>query len=429
MDEPRTLKRSQFAVIVVLSSLNDTFERKYLVVPFAPYVMKLGRQTTSKSAASSENGFFDSRVLSRQHAEIWADRETGKVYIKDCKSSNGTYINRKRLSAENTESEPHELKRNDNLDLGIDIVSNEENKQVYKKISARVEKVSMLPLNVGLQQRMDLSADSGPGSDSTASPKSNSNASNSSLSSISSSSSNSSSSSSSNSNSNSNSSSSFPNALEKPSVKRSPSIATLRPSNKDNDAIFGATLESLALNHVNTAGGELIRDSVRSHLDFETTAKRLVQEIRSIRADTAKIKSVVTLLEDIKRAGVESENRDKIERQNLEDARQRLDQEKQERRHILKSSSLAALKAENTRIKTELAYLSSRAEKRERKSSRGSHSRSHSHQPLLNLSYSNNQHIVNNLLVLLGTTLLVTLSGMWIMYFFNPPVMPRNFSQ
>jgi pSer/pThr/pTyr-binding forkhead associated (FHA) protein len=36
-----------------------------------------------------------------------------QIFIKDVKSSNGTFVNGKRLSAEGLESEPHELKSDD----------------------------------------------------------------------------------------------------------------------------------------------------------------------------------------------------------------------------------------------------------------------------------------------------------------------------
>ncbi|KAI9315114.1 SMAD/FHA domain-containing protein, partial [Dichotomocladium elegans] len=65
------------------------------------------------------NGYFDSKVLSRTHAEIWNDH--GKVFIKDVKSSNGTFVNGQRLSDENEESGPMELKMSDQLEFGIDI--------------------------------------------------------------------------------------------------------------------------------------------------------------------------------------------------------------------------------------------------------------------------------------------------------------------
>lgn len=73
--------------------------------------MKIGRQTNAKTVPGERNGYFDSKVLSRQHAEVW--EEAGKIYIKDVKSSNGTFINGERLSAEGVESEPYELKTDD----------------------------------------------------------------------------------------------------------------------------------------------------------------------------------------------------------------------------------------------------------------------------------------------------------------------------
>jgi hypothetical protein len=77
-------------------------------------------------------------VLSRQHAEIWADRN-GKIWIRDVKSSNGTFVNGQRLSQENKDSDPHELREQDMLELGIDIVSEDQKTVVHHKVAARVE--------------------------------------------------------------------------------------------------------------------------------------------------------------------------------------------------------------------------------------------------------------------------------------------------
>ncbi|KAG2028359.1 SMAD/FHA domain-containing protein, partial [Suillus americanus] len=61
---------------------------------------------------------FDTKVLSRVHAEIWSDN--GKFYIKDTKSSSGTFLNHVRLSPAGSESKPHELKDGDIVQLGLD---------------------------------------------------------------------------------------------------------------------------------------------------------------------------------------------------------------------------------------------------------------------------------------------------------------------
>ena len=84
------------------------------------------------------NGYFDSKVLSRQHAEVYADRQ-GRIFIKDVKSSNGTFVNGMRLSQENKESEPRELREQDVLELGIDIVSEDQKTVVHHKVAAKVE--------------------------------------------------------------------------------------------------------------------------------------------------------------------------------------------------------------------------------------------------------------------------------------------------
>lgn len=124
--------------VLYLLSMNGTFERKTITVPYYPDSLRIGRQTNAKTVPTPANGYFDSKVLSRQHAEIWADRN-GKVWIRDVKSSNGTFVNGARLSPENRDSEPHELQTQDHLELGIDIVSEDQKTVVHHKVAAKVE--------------------------------------------------------------------------------------------------------------------------------------------------------------------------------------------------------------------------------------------------------------------------------------------------
>ena len=124
--------------ILVLLPLTGTFERKHITVPYGPEVLRIGRQTNVKTVPTPVNGFFDSKVLSRQHAEVWASPE-GKIMIRDVKSSNGTFVNQYRLSPENRDSDPHQLNEGDTLELGIDIVSEDQKSIVHHKVSARVE--------------------------------------------------------------------------------------------------------------------------------------------------------------------------------------------------------------------------------------------------------------------------------------------------
>ncbi|KAI9007204.1 hypothetical protein BC832DRAFT_434769 [Gaertneriomyces semiglobifer] len=121
---------------LVLESLDSSFQNKKLDL-FEP--VKIGRKVSPKNAPSDSNGLFDSKVLSRLHAEVWY--EAGKVMIKDTKSSNGTFINSNRLSEEGQESGPFELHDGDRLDFGIDI-NNDDGSVMYKKVSCRVRVIT-----------------------------------------------------------------------------------------------------------------------------------------------------------------------------------------------------------------------------------------------------------------------------------------------
>jgi len=134
---------------LMLLPLNGTFERKIIPLPYFPDILRIGRQTNAKTIPTQSNGFFDSKVLSRQHAEIWAEKGTGRVYIRDIKSSNGTFVNGQRLSAENRESDPHEIRAEDILELGIDIVGEDNKTIVHHKVAARVEHAGLHPGNNG----------------------------------------------------------------------------------------------------------------------------------------------------------------------------------------------------------------------------------------------------------------------------------------
>lgn len=96
--------------------------------------VKVGRQVSPKQAPNAENGIFDSKALSRQHAEIYL--QGGKVFVKDVGSSNGTFLNGQRLSEESQPSEPEELHTGDRIDFGVDIV-NDDN-AMFHQVSCKV---------------------------------------------------------------------------------------------------------------------------------------------------------------------------------------------------------------------------------------------------------------------------------------------------
>ncbi|KAI0266572.1 hypothetical protein BC834DRAFT_969573 [Gloeopeniophorella convolvens] len=135
MPAPFSQLPQQLLPALYLYPLNDSFIPKHIHLPPGQRI-KIGRQTNAKTAPGERNGFFDSKVLSRQHAEVW--EQSGKIYIKDVKSSNGTFINGERLSAEGAESEPFELKSDDIVEFGIDIVGEDNKTIVHHKVAARV---------------------------------------------------------------------------------------------------------------------------------------------------------------------------------------------------------------------------------------------------------------------------------------------------
>jgi len=79
---------------------------------------------------------FRSKVVSRAHAEIWVEAG-GKFFVKDTKSSSGTFLNHVRLSPANTESKPFQIKDGDILQLGVDYQGGAED--IYKSVKIRIE--------------------------------------------------------------------------------------------------------------------------------------------------------------------------------------------------------------------------------------------------------------------------------------------------
>lgn len=95
-----------------------------------------GSSMNAANALGSNKLAFKSKVVSRTHAEIWAENG-GKFYIRDTKSSSGTFLNHVRLSPANSESRPHELKDGDILQLGVDYQGGTED--IYKCVKIRIE--------------------------------------------------------------------------------------------------------------------------------------------------------------------------------------------------------------------------------------------------------------------------------------------------
>jgi hypothetical protein len=112
-------------------------------VPEGAPPLHIGRFTSrselgalAANALGSNKLAFKSKVVSRTHAEIWCERG-GRFFIRDSKSSSGTFLNHVRLSAANVESRPFELRDGDTLQLGVDYQGGVGD--IYKCARIRVE--------------------------------------------------------------------------------------------------------------------------------------------------------------------------------------------------------------------------------------------------------------------------------------------------
>uniref|UniRef100_A0A803TZY8 Sarcolemmal membrane-associated protein n=1 Tax=Anolis carolinensis TaxID=28377 RepID=A0A803TZY8_ANOCA len=85
--------------------------------------VKIGR-SVARCRPAQNNATFDCKVLSRNHALVWFDQKTGKFYLQDTKSSNGTFINSQRLSRGSEESPPCEILSGDIIQFGVDVTEN-----------------------------------------------------------------------------------------------------------------------------------------------------------------------------------------------------------------------------------------------------------------------------------------------------------------
>ncbi|KDR66278.1 hypothetical protein GALMADRAFT_106554 [Galerina marginata CBS 339.88] len=127
-----TSTNNAFSPALYLYPVNGTWAPKCI----AEQHIRIGRQTNAETAPTEKNGFFDSKVLSRRHAEVCIGKR--RIYIKDTESWNGTFINGQRLSGESVESEPFELKNEDIIEFGIDVFGHDKKTITHRKVSARV---------------------------------------------------------------------------------------------------------------------------------------------------------------------------------------------------------------------------------------------------------------------------------------------------
>lgn len=97
---------------------------------------RTGSAIAMANAANSHKLAFKSKVVSRGHAEVWVEG-SGTFFIKDTKSSSGTFLNHVRLSPAGQESRPFQVKDGDVLQLGVDYQGGAED--IYKCVKMKVE--------------------------------------------------------------------------------------------------------------------------------------------------------------------------------------------------------------------------------------------------------------------------------------------------
>ncbi|ORZ23449.1 hypothetical protein BCR42DRAFT_404789 [Absidia repens] len=111
------------------SLIFDIFDRD---LEPAVYI-KIGRFTDRSH--STNHMSFKSKVVSRAHCELWVENE--KLFVRDTKSSSGTFLNHIRISPPNQESLPYEIKDGDIVQLGVDYQGGVE--EIYRSVKMRFE--------------------------------------------------------------------------------------------------------------------------------------------------------------------------------------------------------------------------------------------------------------------------------------------------
>lgn len=112
------------------------------ILPTGKEIIKVGRYSERDNQPNQASNVpsaapvgFKSKVVSRRHCEFWCTG--GRWFIKDVKSSSGTFLNHIRLSSPGTESRPFPVNDGDIVQLGIDFKGGEE--MIFRCVKIRVE--------------------------------------------------------------------------------------------------------------------------------------------------------------------------------------------------------------------------------------------------------------------------------------------------
>ena len=112
-----------------------TLPHEDCVIRVGRYSERDGQPNPPPNQPSSAPVGFKSKVVSRRHCEFWCSQ--GQWYIKDVKSSSGTFLNHIRLSQPSVESRPFPVNDGDVVQLGIDFRGGEE--MIFRCVKIRIE--------------------------------------------------------------------------------------------------------------------------------------------------------------------------------------------------------------------------------------------------------------------------------------------------
>ncbi len=128
--DPRAARPS-----LVFPQTSRTLPHEDCVIRVGRYSERDANPNPPPNVPSSAPVGFKSKVVSRRHCEFWCSN--GQWYIKDVKSSSGTFLNHIRLSQPSVESRPFPVNDGDVIQLGIDFRGGEE--MIFRCVKIRVE--------------------------------------------------------------------------------------------------------------------------------------------------------------------------------------------------------------------------------------------------------------------------------------------------
>lgn len=128
--DPRSNKPS-----LAFTATARTLPHEDCVIRVGRYSERDGQPNPPTHLPSAAPVGFKSKVVSRRHCEFWCSK--GQWYIKDVKSSSGTFLNHIRLSQPGVESRPFPVNDGDVVQLGIDFRGGEE--MIFRCVKIRIE--------------------------------------------------------------------------------------------------------------------------------------------------------------------------------------------------------------------------------------------------------------------------------------------------